>query len=233
MGGAPSRISPAERIDHLNILDRENAQVGTLITDKNNEIAVLSTELDKKRTEYNNINQILADLTNEKNAKSVDKRNLEKYKSQLEEYKKKLEYSIRLSEQELAGLSQFINLQQRNKLYYDTEYNTLFNKVVNRNQLKHKGYSDRNTILERTTNHMEQTYSNIHADSKYQNLHNEYFMTLNAIFWWVYYLLFIVICYQIVYIQTDLTLITKITWLTVLLLFPLLYYVYDLVVIKI
>lgn len=233
MGGAPSQISYSERIDSLNTLDRENAQIGSLITDKNNEITRLSTDLDKKRTEYNNINRILADLTNEKNAKSVNKRNLEKYKSQLEEYKKKLEYSIQLSEEELAGLSQFINLQQRNKLYYDTEYDTLFNKVVNRNQLKHKGYSNRNTILERTVNQMEQKYSNIHTDSKYQNLHNEYFMTINAIFWWVYYLLFIVICYQIVYIQTDLTLITKITWLTVLLLFPLLYYVYDLVVIKI
>ena len=233
MGAGPSYIGIEERKQNLIAQDRENAQIGQLIANKNNEIAVLNTALNRKRAEYNNINQTLSNLTNEKNAKSVNKTNLEKYKSQLETHQQKLKYSIRLLETELADLRQFINIQLKNKSYYDKEYSTLFNKVVNRNQLQHKGYTDRNTTLERTVNRMEQKYSNIHTDSKYQNLHNEYFMTINAIFWWVYYLLFIVICYQIVYIQADLTLSTKIIWLTVLLLFPLLYYVYDLALMKI
>ena len=214
-------------------MDRENAELGRRIEDYKNKIAVLNKELSIKRTEYSKINQKLSNLTNTKNTLYANKTSLENYKSQLETHQGKLKYSIQILEKELDGLKQFVNLQQRNNLYYDKEYNQLFNKVVLRNQLKHSGYTLRNAVLNRASSRMEQTYSNIHSDSKYQQLHNEYFMTINSIFWWIYYLLFIVLCYQIVYIQTDLTLITKITWLTVSLLFPLLYYVYDLVVIKI
>lgn len=218
---------------HLYQLDRENAELGRRIEDYKNKIAVLNKELSIKRSEYARINRKHSNLTNTKNTLYGNKTSLENYKSQLEDHMKKLKYSIQILEKELDDLKQFINLQQRNNLHYDKEYNQLFNKVVLRNQLKHSGYALRNAVLNRASTRMEQTYSNIHSDSKYQQLHNEYFMTINSIFWWIYYLLFIVLCYQIVYIQTDLTLITKITWLSVSLLFPLLYYVYDLVVIKI
>jgi hypothetical protein len=209
------------------------ARVTKAIEDKNIEINVKRIQLNKKKTEYNEINKKLDDLTDEKNAKYINKVTLEAYKLQVEKHKKQLEYNIRLLETELADLERFINFQLRNKLYYAEEYNQLYQKVVKRNELQHKVYTDRNVILDRTINSMNQTYSNIHVDTNYQNLHNEYFMTLNAIFWWVYYLLFIVICYQIVYIQTELTLSTKIIWLTVLFSFPLLYYVYDLALMKI
>lgn len=220
-------------VARLHEMDRENAELGRRIEDYKNKIAVLNKELSKKRAEYSKINRKLSDLTNTKNTLYGNKTSLENYKSQLETHQKKLLNTIQLLEKELDGLKEFIDLQQRNHLYYDKEYNQLFNKVVLRNQLKHSGYTLRNAVLNRASTRMEQKYSNIHSDSKYQQLHNEYFMTINSIFWWIYYLLFIVLCYQIVYIQTDLTLITKITWLTVSLLFPLLYYVYDLVVIKI
>lgn len=218
---------------HLYQMDRENADLVRRIDDYKNKIAALNKELSIKRSKYDGINRTFNEVMNEKNTLYGNKTSLEKDKSQLEDDMKKLKYSIQLLENELDGLNQFINLQQRNKLHYDKEYNQLFNKVVLRNQLKHSGYTLRNAVLNRASTRMEQIYSNIHSDSKYQQLHNEYFMTINSIFWWIYYLLFIVLCYQIVYIQTDLTLITKITWLSVSLLFPLLYYVYDLVVIKI
>lgn len=198
-----------------------------------NQIAVLNKELIIKKAEYNRITQIFNNLNNQKNRLYANKINLENYKSRLKTHQQKLLYSIQLLEKELADLKEYINLQRRNEQQYNKEYDTIFNKVVVRNELKHGGYKHRNTVLNRAVNRMDQKYSNLHTDSKYQNLHNEYFMTINAIFWWIYYLLFIVICYQIVYIQTDLKLITKITWLTVLLLFPLLYYVYDLVAMKI
>lgn len=222
-----------DNVRRLHEMDRENAELGRRIVDYRNKIAVLNKELSIKRSEYARINRKHSNLTNTKNTLYGNKTSLENYKSQLEDHMKKLKYSIQILEKELDGLNQFINLQQRNNLYYDKEYNQLFNKVVLRNQLKHSGYTLRNAVLNRASTRMEQKYSNIHSDSKYQQLHNEYFMTINSIFWWIYYLLFIILCYQIVYIQTDLTLITKITWLTVSLLFPLLYYVYDLVVIKI
>jgi chromosome segregation ATPase len=218
---------------HLIQMDRENAELGRRIEDYKNKIAVLNQKLSIKRSEYARINRKHSDLTNTKNTLYGNKTSLENYKSQLETHQRKLKYSIQILEKELDDLKQFVNIQQRNNLHYDKEYNQLFNKVVLRNQLKHSGYTLRNAVLNRASTRMEQKYSNIHSDSKYQQLHNEYFMTINSIFWWIYYLLFIVLCYQIVYIQTDLTLITKITWLSVSLLFPLLYYVYDLVVIKI
>jgi len=247
MGGGSSKPKPdlraaasamiakrdAERNAIRNKLDQDISLLKEQIEDTKNKIDMKKLEVGKKRTEYNKISRILANLTNEKNTKYSNKINLENYKSQLQTYQKKLKYSIRLLETELAGLKQFINLQLRNKLYYDTEYDKIFNKVIVRNQLRHKGYTHRNSVLDRNVNQMEQKYSNIHNDSYYQNIHNEYFMTINAIFWWIYYLLFIVICYQIVYIQTELALSTKIIWLTVLLLFPLLYYVYDLALMKI
>ena len=82
-------------------------------------------------------------------------------------------------------------------------------------------------------NRLEQKYSNNNVDSAYQLQHNEYFLTLNAIGWWIYYLLFIVICYQIVYIQSKLSLMMKIIWIIILAIFPLSFNLYDLVVAKI
>ena len=58
-------------------------------------------------------------------------------------------------------------------------------------------------------------------------------MTLNSIFWWVYYILFVIITYQIIYIQKDITLRNKIVIILILGLYPLLYRMYDLVIMKI
>ena len=124
-------------------------------------------------------------------------------------------------------------IQKRNILYYDEEYNRLYDKVVKRNELQHDGYIKRNDILNRSVNRLEQKYSNNNVDSAYQLQHNEYFLTLNAIGWWIYYLLFIVICYQIVYIQSKLSLMMKIIWIIILAIFPLSFNLYDLVVAKI
>ena len=158
---------------------------------------------------------------------------LEYYKSQLETQKKQLEYVIYTSTQELEDIIQYINLQKRNILYSDKEHNRLYNKVVVRNQLQYDGYIKRNDILNRSLNRLEQKYSNNNVDSEYQRQHNEYFLTLNAIGWWIYYLLFIVICYQIVYIQSELSLMMKIIWIIILAIFPLSFKLYDLVVAKI
>ena len=218
---------------HLYQMDAENAALQRQVTAMREKIPAVTTSINIKRAEYARINGILTNLINKKTAKHINKTTLDKYKSQLETHQQTLKFKIQILEQELDGLTQYTNLQRRNQSYYDKEYNRLYTKVVVRNQLKHTGYVNRNGILNRTLNRFEQKYSNMHTDSEYQTQHNDYFITINAIFWWVYYLLFIITFYQIVYIQTDMSLIIKIRWLTVLLLFPLLYYVYDLVIMKI
>ena len=221
------------RKQNLVNLDIRNNNIAIETEDYRRKIRILDNNIRTKTNELNIVTNQLNALINDTSNKYANKNTLTYHKKRLTKYKKELEYLVHSSTQELNNLTQYNNLQRRNQPYYDKEYNRLYTKVVVRNQLKHTGYVNRNGILNRTLSRFEQKYSNMHTDSEYQTQHNDYFITINAIFWWVYYLLFIITFYQIVYIQTDMSLIIKIRWLTVLLLFPLLYYVYDLVIMKI
>jgi len=235
MGGRSSRPDPyiEARKRSLRNQDIINNDIEISINDLRNKQKVLQDIINTKTVELANANNELTLLKYDTNQKYINKNMLEYYKSQLETQKKQLEYVIYTSTQELEDIIQYINLQKRNILYSDKEHNRLYNKVVVRNQLQYDGYIKRNDILNRSLNRLEQKYSNNNVDSEYQRQHNEYFLTLNAIGWWIYYLLFIVICYQIVYIQSELSLMMKIIWIIILAIFPLSFKIYDLVVAKI
>ena len=235
MGGRSSRPDPyiEARKRSLRNQDIINNDIEISINDLRNKQKVLQDIINTKTVELANANNELTLLKYDTNQKYINKNMLEYYKSQLETQKKQLEYVIYTSTQELEDIIQYINLQKRNILYSDKEHNRLYNKVVVRNQLQYDGYIKRNDILNRSLNRLEQKYSNNNVDSEYQRQHNEYFLTLNAIGWWIYYLLFIVICYQIVYIQSELSLMMKIIWIIILAIFPLSFKLYDLVVAKI
>lgn len=235
MGGRQSRPDPyiEARKQSLRNADIRNNNIEISINDLRNKQTVLKDIINTKTLELANANNELSLLKYDTNQKYTNKNMLEYYKSQLETQKKQLEYVIYTSTQQLEDIIQYINLQKRNILYSDKEHNRLYNKVVVRNQLQHDGYIKRNGILSRSLNRLEQKYSNNNVDSAYQRQHNEYFLTLNAIGWWIYYLLFIVICYQIVYIQSELSLMMKIIWIIILAIFPLSFNLYDLVVAKI
>ena len=235
MGGRSSRPDPyiEARKRSLRNLDIINNDIEISTNDLRNKQKVLQDIINTKTVELANANNELTLLKYDTNQKYINKNMIEYYKSQLETQKKQLEYVIYTSTQELEDIIQYINLQKRNILYSDKEHNRLYNKVVVRNQLQYDGYIKRNDILNRSLNRLEQKYSNNNVDSEYQRQHNEYFLTLNAIGWWIYYLLFIVICYQIVYIQSELSLMMKIIWIIILAIFPLSFKLYDLVVAKI
>ena len=235
MGGRSSRPDPyiEARKRSLRNQDIINNDIEISTNDLRNKQKVLQDIINTKTVELANANNELTLLKYDTNQKYINKNMLEYYKSQLETQKKQLEYVIYTSTQELEDIIQYINLQKRNILYSDKEHNRLYNKVVVRNQLQYDGYIKRNDILNRSLNRLEQKYSNNNVDSEYQRQHNEYFLTLNAIGWWIYYLLFIVICYQIVYIQSELSLMMKIIWIIILAIFPLSFKIYDLVVAKI
>jgi len=235
MGGGSSRPDPyiEARKRSLRNQDIINNDIEISTNDLRNKQKVLQDIINTKTVELANANNELTLLKYDTNQKYINKNMLEYYKSQLETQKKQLEYVIYTSTQELEDIIQYINLQKRNILYSDKEHNRLYNKVVVRNQLQYDGYIKRNDILNRSLNRLEQKYSNNNVDSEYQRQHNEYFLTLNAIGWWIYYLLFIVICYQIVYIQSELSLMMKIIWIIILAIFPLSFKLYDLVVAKI
>jgi len=235
MGGRSSRPDPyiEARKRSLRNQDIINNDIEISTNDLRNKQKVLQDIINTKTVELANANNELTLLKYDTNQKYINKNMIEYYKSQLETQKKQLEYVIYTSTQELEDIIQYINLQKRNILYSDKEHNRLYNKVVVRNQLQYDGYIKRNDILNRSLNRLEQKYSNNNVDSEYQRQHNEYFLTLNAIGWWIYYLLFIVICYQIVYIQSELSLMMKIIWIIILAIFPLSFKLYDLVVAKI
>ena len=129
-------------------------------------------------------------------------------------------------------IKKYGNLQKRTQDFFDNEYEVLYTKIVARQLLKQDDYINRNATLMRSVDKFNQKYSNDYRNTEYQEKHTAYFVSLNSIFWWIYYILCLVILYQIVYIQNEMGLKTKVILGMGLMLYPLSYRIYDLVVTK-
>jgi len=233
MGGSSSKSSNSLKIMALNGWDdaidvvRNKRTVAIRVKDE------IKQKLLDIRNELKDLDSEIAALENDSNERNTVRNELLNQKNQLENDLVELEY-IHLSINEaLEQIDKYNNTQKLTKLFLDDKFNILYTKVIDRQKLKYKDYNDRNRNLIRLSNKLKSKYSNDLRNSEYQDDHNRYFMTLNSIFWWVYYILFVIITYQIIYIQKDITLRNKIVIMLILGLYPLLYRMYDLVIMKI
>ena len=232
MGGAPSRINNAERRRRLRALDSENAGIQSKI----NQIITIKNQLDQQiNTMKSELAQLNTDITQlGKNITSTEttRTQLTSTKNGLEEDLESAEYLLKSVEQAIDEIKKYGNLQKRTQNFFDNEYEVLYTKIVARQLLKHDDYINRNATLMRSVEKFNQKYSNDYRNTEYQEKHTAYFVSLNSIFWWIYYILCLVILYQIVYIQNEMDLKTKVIWGIVLMLYPLSYRIYDLVLTK-
>lgn len=230
MGGSPSK---SLLIRALNGWDNDIDMVRNRRTDAIRVKDEINQKLSDIRNESKELDGEIAALGNDSNNRNTVRNELLNNKNQLEKDLVELEY-IHLSINEaLEQIDKYNDTQKLTTLFLDDKFNILYSKVIDRQKLKYKDYNDRNRNLIRLSNKLKSKYSNDLRNSEYQDEHNRYFMTLNSIFWWVYYILFVIITYQIIYIQKDITLRNKIVIMLILGLYPLLYRMYDLVIMKI
>ena len=232
MGGAPSRINNAERKQRLRDLDAENAgiqsKINQIITIKNQleqQINTMKSELAQLNTDITQLGKLIP-------SNETTRTQLTSTKKGLEEDLESAKYLLKSVEQAIVEITKYGNLQKRTQYFFDNEYEVLYTKIVARQLLKHDDYINRNATLMRSVDKFNQKYSNDYKNTEYQEKHTAYFVSLNSIFWWIYYILCLVILYQIVYIQNEMDLKTKVIWGIVLMLYPLSYRIYDLVLTK-
>ena len=235
MGGgssSPPDPSNAERRQILRDLDGENGviqskinQMNTLKNGLNQQIKTMKYELSQLT---NNIERLGSEITTDRN--TITRLTIDK--ESLEENLETAKYLLKSVEQAIDDIKKYGNLQKRTQNFFDGEYETLYEKVILRQRLKQDDYINRNSTLQRAIVNLKNKYSNDYRNTEYQDEHTAYFISLNSIFWWIYYILCLVILYQIVYIQNEMGLKTKVIWVIVLMLYPLAYRIYDLVVTK-
>ena len=232
MGASPSLISYDERKVRLRNLDAENAgiqsRINQIIPIKNQleqQINTMKSELAQLNTDITQLGKVITTNIGTKTDLTGKKEGLEK---DLESAK----YLLKSVEQAIVEITKYGNLQKRTQYFFDNEYEVLYTKIVARQLLKHDDYINRNATLMRSVDKFNQKYSNDYKNTEYQEKHTAYFVSLNSIFWWIYYILCLVILYQIVYIQNEMDLKTKVIWGIVLMLYPLSYRIYDLVLTK-
>ena len=232
MGGAPSRISYEERKVRLRNLDKENAGIQSKI----NEIIPIKNQLDQQvnsmKGELAQLNTDITQLGNDITTNIDTRTDLTGKKEGLEKDLESAEYLLKSVEQAIDEIKKYGNLQKRTQDFFDNEYEVLYTKIVARQLLKQDDYINRNATLMRSVDKFNQKYSNDYRNTEYQEKHTAYFVSLNSIFWWIYYILCLVILYQIVYIQNEMGLKTKVILGMGLMLYPLSYRIYDLVVTK-
>jgi len=232
MGGAPSRINNAERRRRLRALDSENAGIQSKI----NEIIPIKNQLDQQintmKSELAQLNTDITRLGSEISTNIGTKSKLIYKKQNLERDLESAKYLLKSVEQAIDEIKKYGNLQKRTQDFFDNEYEVLYTKIIARQLLKQDDYINRNATLMRSVDKFNQKYSNDYKNTEYQEKHTAYFVSLNSIFWWIYYILCLVILYQIVYIQNEMDLKTKVIWGIVLMLYPLSYRIYDLVLTK-
>ena len=232
MGGAPSRISYEERKVRLRNLDKENAGIQSKI----NEIIPIKNQLDQQvnsmKGELAQLNTDITQLGKLIPSNETTRTQLTGKKEGLEKDLESAKYLLKSVEQAIVEITKYGNLQKRTQYFFDNEYEVLYTKIVARQLLKHDDYINRNATLMRSVDKFNQKYSNDYKNTEYQEKHTAYFVSLNSIFWWIYYILCLVILYQIVYIQNEMDLKTKVIWGIVLMLYPLSYRIYDLVLTK-
>jgi chromosome segregation ATPase len=232
MGGAPSRMSYNERKVRLRNLDKENARIQSrinkMVTLKNG----LNQEINSMKGELAQLNTDITQLGKNITTNIGTKTDLTGKKEGLEKDLDSAEYLLKSVEQAIDEIKKYGNLQKRTQDFFDNEYEILYTKIVARQLLKQDDYINRNATLMRSVDKFNQKYSNDYRNTEYQEKHTAYFVSLNSIFWWIYYILCLVILYQIVYIQNEMGLKTKVILGIVLMLYPLSYRIYDLVLTK-
>ena len=232
MGGAASKISHSERINRLNDLDRENAGIQSRINEMTTLKRGLEQQINSMQTEIYNLNNQINRVNNDINSNASSKIRLTRKKKSLEDDLESAKYLLKSVEQAIDEIKKYGNLQKRTQDFFDNEYDALYEKIVKRQLLKKDDYINRNATLTRTVDKFNQKYSNDYRNTDYQEKHTAYFVSLNSIFWWIYYILCLVILYQIVYIQNEMGLMSKVILGIILILYPLSYRIYDLVVTK-
>ncbi|MDC1151364.1 hypothetical protein OAS95_02180 [Pelagibacteraceae bacterium] len=232
MGGAASKISHSERINRLNDLDRENAGIQSRINEMTTLKRGLEQQINSMQTEIYNLNNQINRVNNDINSNTSSKIRLTRKKKSLEDDLESAKYLLKSVEQAIDEIKKYGNLQKRTQDFFDNEYDALYEKIVKRQLLKKDDYINRNATLTRTVDKFNQKYSNDYRNTDYQEKHTAYFVSLNSIFWWIYYILCLVILYQIVYIQNEMGLMSKVILGIILILYPLSYRIYDLVVTK-
>ena len=232
MGASPSLISYDERKQRLRALDAENAGIQSKI----NQIIPIKNQLDQQvnsmKGELAQLNTDITQLGNDITTNIDTRTDLTGKKEGLEKDLESAEYLLKSVEQAIDEIKKYGNLQKRTQDFFDNEYEVLYTKIVARQLLKQDDYINRNATLMRSVDKFNQKYSNDYRNTEYQEKHTAYFVSLNSIFWWIYYILCLVILYQIVYIQNEMGLKTKVILGIVLMLYPLSYRIYDLVLTK-
>lgn len=226
----PSKSTLRRRLDNW---DKDIAYVRKRKSDAIRVKDEIKQKLTGIRNELNELDSQIAALGNDSNDRNTVRNELLYNKNKLENDLVELEYILLSINEALDQIDKYNDTQKLTTLFLDDKFNILYSKVIDRQKLKYKDYNDRNRNLIRLSNKLKSKYSNDLRNSEYQDDHNRYFVTLNSIFWWVYYILFVIITYQIIYIQKDITLRNKIVIILILGLYPLLYRMYDLVIMKI
>ena len=211
MGGGSSRSSrPSvyQRMQLLRELDTENNDIRVRINTMRSNKQVIEGKINDITTKIENLQHEISSMKKDITTNSVTKQNLEDNIKQLKKDKHDAEYLLNATNQAITEQKQFYNVQKRTQPFLDNENNQLYNKVIKRQSLKYDDYIKRNALLTRTKEQLEQKYSNDNRNSEYQDQHNKYFMTLNSIFWWIYYLLFTIL-YRFIYVKEEMNLKTK------------------------
>ena len=129
----------------------------------------------------------------------------------------------------INDIDSYGKLQQRSITFFKKEYNTLYTKVIDRKLLRFNQSTKTNDKLLYLKNKLESEFSNDARNSDYQHEQNKFFITLNNIFFWMYYIILAILCYYLFYIQTDMKFNIKILLIILLIVFPLSYYMYDVI----
>ena len=232
MGGAPSRMSYEERKVRLRNLDKENAGIQSRINEMTTLKNGLNQQINSMKGELAQLNTDITQLGKDITTNIGTKTDLTGKKEGLDKDLESAEYLLKSVEQAIDEIKKYGNLQKRTQDFFDNEYEVLYTKIVARQLLKQDDYINRNATLMRSVDKFNQKYSNDYRNIEYQEKHTAYFVSLNSIFWWIYYILCLVILYQIVYIQNEMGLKTKVILGIVLMLYPLSYRIYDLVLTK-
>lgn len=232
MGVGPSQAEYDRRRNHIYDLDkaiskqkREQKEMTPL---KN----ALKQQINSMQTELYNLNNQINRVNNDINSNTSSKIRLTRRKEILENDLESANDLLKSVDQAIDEIKKYGNLQKRTQDFFDNEYDVLYTKIVDRQLLKKDDYINRNATLTRTVDKFNQKYSNDYINTDYQEKHTAYFVSLNSIFWWIYYILCLVILYQIVYIQNEMGLMSKVILGIILILYPLSYRIYDLVVTK-
>lgn len=220
------------RRNSLIALDKSNARIGEQINAITTLKRGLEQQINSMQTEIYNLNNQINRVNNDINSNASSKIRLTRKKKSLENDLESAKYLLKSVEQAIDEIKKYGNLQKRTQDFFDNEYDVLYTKIVARQLLKKDDYINRNATLTRTVDKFNQKYSNDYRNTDYQEKHTAYFVSLNSIFWWIYYILCLVILYQIVYIQNEMGLMSKVILGIILILYPLSYRIYDLVVTK-